>query len=230
MTFPRWQLHRGYWKKGVRENTIEAFQEAKNVGCEMVELDVQLSRDGIPYVFHDFTLKRFFHIDEAFNKQRSEELEGLNIPALKDVLVSEDVPSFLNIEIKSIDLFSFQLSKKVCDVIREFGESKTILISSFNPMCLFWVRQLLPDFPRALIVGSSSDLLSWKFPMSMKIAAPHYINAKYVLIDEEKSRDRLLGFKKPIMVWTVNDEEKAQLYLTRGARSVISDLPPISKL
>ena len=44
--------HRG-WHKFHIENTLEAFKAAYDEGCDMVEFDVQLSRDGIPFVFHD---------------------------------------------------------------------------------------------------------------------------------------------------------------------------------
>ena len=40
------------------ENTLEAFQYALDLGCEYIETDVQLSKDGIPYIFHDDNLKR----------------------------------------------------------------------------------------------------------------------------------------------------------------------------
>ena len=35
------------------ENTLESFQYALDLGCSYIETDVQLSADGIPYIFHD---------------------------------------------------------------------------------------------------------------------------------------------------------------------------------
>lgn len=40
------------------ENTLEAFQAAIDAGCEGIELDIRLSKDGIPVVFHDKTMNR----------------------------------------------------------------------------------------------------------------------------------------------------------------------------
>ena len=51
MDFPNWQLHRGFWQEGLRENTMEAFRQAKKLKCEMIELDVQLSSDQILQCF-----------------------------------------------------------------------------------------------------------------------------------------------------------------------------------
>jgi glycerophosphoryl diester phosphodiesterase len=44
--------HRG-WHRFHVENTMDAFRAAYMAGCHMVEFDVQLSRDGVPVVFHD---------------------------------------------------------------------------------------------------------------------------------------------------------------------------------
>ena len=49
--------HRGASRRRP-ENTLPAFDEALRLGCDAIELDVQLSRDGVPVVFHDKTLSR----------------------------------------------------------------------------------------------------------------------------------------------------------------------------
>jgi glycerophosphoryl diester phosphodiesterase len=55
---PFWKVaHRG-WHKAHIENTLEAFRAAYEAGCHMVEFDVQLTRDGVPVVFHDDDCKR----------------------------------------------------------------------------------------------------------------------------------------------------------------------------
>ncbi len=221
--FPNWQLHRGYWQNGVRENTLEAFIQARKAGAQMVELDVQLSKDGIVHVFHDYDLKKFFHIDKLLSKMSSQDLEVLNISTLEKVLKSDLVPEFLNIEIKSIDLFPLKLTKKVCEVIRECGENKKILVSSFNPMCLYWARVYLRETQRALIVGDRASLMDWKWSFSMKLAQPHYINAKYRLYEDEVCQKKLKSHKLPLMLWTVNDAPKAAQFLEEGVKSIISD-------
>jgi glycerophosphoryl diester phosphodiesterase len=49
--------HRGRHEIHV-ENTMEAFGAAYAAGCDMVEFDVQLSRDGVPVIFHDDDCRR----------------------------------------------------------------------------------------------------------------------------------------------------------------------------
>jgi glycerophosphoryl diester phosphodiesterase len=225
-SFPKWQLHRGYWQEGIRENTLAAFVEAKNIGAKMIELDVQLSKEKVVHVFHDFDLKKFFHVDQKVNRVSSDDLEALNVPTLQSVLESHSIPRYINIEIKSIDFWARALPLEVCRLVSEAEKESEVLLSSFNPMCLYWARKVLPQVPRALIIGQREPLFDWKFSWSMRLAAPHFINAHYKLIDAEDSRNYLQSFSRPIMVWTVNDVDKAKFYLKRGASSIISDLPP----
>ena len=42
------------------ENTIESFRYALEIGSDIIETDIQLSSDGIPYIFHDDDLKRIY--------------------------------------------------------------------------------------------------------------------------------------------------------------------------
>lgn len=226
MKFPNWQLHRGFWQRGVRENTMEAFKQAKLMDCEMVEMDVQVSRDNVLHVFHDFTLKRFFHINQKIGQTKSEDLTGLNIPRLQEVLESDEVPYYLNIEIKSKSFLSLKVCRAFADLMKKSQPNKKVMVSSFNPFVLFWCRYLIPETPRALLVGNEKTLRSQRFEWALKLTAPDYINCHYSLIDDEDSRELLVYFAKPLMVWTVNDPVKAEEYLTHGAKSIISDLPP----
>ena len=53
------------------ENTIESFVYSLEIGSSYIETDVQLSADGIPYIFHDDDLGRLFSKDIRFNSLHS---------------------------------------------------------------------------------------------------------------------------------------------------------------
>ena len=104
--------HRGLHdlEAGVPENSMAAFAAAVEKGYG-IELDVQLTRDQIPVVFHDFTLKRVCSAegrvkDYTFEELQQFSIEGTNqrIPEFADVLqlVNGAVP--LLIELKCPDL------------------------------------------------------------------------------------------------------------------------------
>ena len=44
----------GYRRTHIKENTIFAFTQAKAFGADYVEFDVQLTKDKIPIIYHDF--------------------------------------------------------------------------------------------------------------------------------------------------------------------------------
>ncbi len=54
---PQLIAHRGYVRR-YPENTLEGLAAALNLGARYLELDVQLTRDGIPVLFHDADLRR----------------------------------------------------------------------------------------------------------------------------------------------------------------------------
>ena len=58
--------HRGGAEESY-ENTTESFEYSELLGCEFIETDVQVSSDGIPYIFHDDDLKRILNKPEIFD-------------------------------------------------------------------------------------------------------------------------------------------------------------------
>jgi glycerophosphoryl diester phosphodiesterase len=71
--------HRG-WHKDPLENTLEAFRAAYGAGCDMVEFDVQLSRDGIPVIFHDDDCKRLAGRGESVFDLDWKDLRSIRMP------------------------------------------------------------------------------------------------------------------------------------------------------
>jgi glycerophosphoryl diester phosphodiesterase len=70
--------HRG-GSEEAPENTLESFRYAIEVGSSYIETDVQLSADGIPYIFHDDDLSRLLNMDVTFNSLHSNQIEELKL-------------------------------------------------------------------------------------------------------------------------------------------------------
>ena len=64
------------------ENTIESFYYSQSLGCRFIETDVQVSSNGIPYIFHDETLTRLLGKNDVFSNLHSSEIEDLRIFSL----------------------------------------------------------------------------------------------------------------------------------------------------
>ncbi|MDB5103083.1 MAG: hypothetical protein JWP91_772 [Fibrobacteres bacterium] len=103
---PFWKIaHRG-WHKIHIENTLEAFRAAYAAGCHMVEFDVQLSRDGVPLVFHDDDCKRLAGRRENIFDMEWKDIRALN---MKGTGKAGGLPSY---RIPSLEEFLQEFGRK----------------------------------------------------------------------------------------------------------------------
>ncbi|WP_454856879.1 glycerophosphodiester phosphodiesterase [Rhizobium binxianense] len=88
-----------------RENTLEAFQRAAELGAEMWELDTQLTMDGVVVVSHDDHLERVFGINRRISEMTAAELatlDGVNVPTFEAVAaLGRQTNTGLYIELKA---------------------------------------------------------------------------------------------------------------------------------
>jgi glycerophosphoryl diester phosphodiesterase len=68
------------------ENTLAAFDLALRQGADALELDVRLSRDGVPVVIHDPTVDRTTRLRGPVGAFTAAELRSAGVPSLADVL------------------------------------------------------------------------------------------------------------------------------------------------
>lgn len=138
------------------ENSMPAFRRAVEAGYG-IELDIQLSKDKIPVVFHDFTLKRVCGAEGKVCDYTCEELQQFRlcgteerIPRFEDVLrmVNGRVP--LIVELK-IELLDTSLCPAADKLLREY--EGIYCIESFNPLGVLWYRRNR----REVVRGQLSD-------------------------------------------------------------------------
>lgn len=149
----RHYAHRGFHKEKsiAPENSMAAFRLAIQHGFG-IEFDVQLSKDGIPVVFHDFSLKRVCGMDKNVNELTFQELRELTlfnskerIPHLQEVvdLVNGEVPLIVELKSKSNDTL-------VCSVVASILDNYkgVYCIESFNPLVVLWYKKNRPKVIR----------------------------------------------------------------------------------
>jgi glycerophosphoryl diester phosphodiesterase len=138
------------------ENTLRAFQRALELGVDGIELDVQVTRDGIPVVFHDFTLTRLTGTrgrlaDRTWAELRSLRVRGEPIPTLADALSLTRKRCLLQIEIKKGAPVA-----PILATIRRTASTKHVILVSFEPDILRQAAALAPNLPRMLIADKPS--------------------------------------------------------------------------
>ena len=140
--------HRGLHGNGVPENSLAAFSAAADAGYG-IELDVQLSRDGVVIVFHDYTLTRMTGDTRKLSQLSAEELSALRlsdteqkIPTFAEVLETVDGRVPLLVELKGENADT-SLCPKVAEMLKNYCGS--YCIESFNPLLVRGMKQLLPE-------------------------------------------------------------------------------------
>ena len=92
--------HRGDWRHAP-ENSLAAFAAALAIpGCDGLEFDVRVARDGVAVCYHDDTLTRVHGVDRRVADLRADELEAFGIPSLATVLATIPRRAFLDVELK----------------------------------------------------------------------------------------------------------------------------------
>ena len=139
--------HRGDWRVAP-ENSLQALVAATRIaGCDGVEFDVRLSRDGMPVLLHDETLRRVQRRPGRVAELDAAALAEFGIPTLAGVLDVLPATVFLDVELKG-DAHG----EATAVVLRaKRGEAPgRALVSSFEPATLDAMRTLLPGWRRWL--------------------------------------------------------------------------------
>ena len=155
--------HRGFSDEAP-ENSIAAFQKAIEAKSDMVELDVRLSADNVPMVFHDRRLQRTSNGNGPINEKHSRQLTMIDngswfspkfnkerIPELKDIFPLLKKNIRLNIEIKP-DIVSTNDTSAVELVVAEVEKAKVlskVMFTSFNHQMIKEVN----DIDETIVTG-----------------------------------------------------------------------------
>lgn len=203
------------------ENSLAAFRKAVDAGFG-IELDVQLSKDGVPVVFHDAALDRVCGqrgkvCDYTYEQLQQFSLYGSTerIPRFEDVLnlVGGKVPLIVEIKEEGSDT-------SVCPAADRLLNSYTgvYCIESFNPPVLAWYRRNRNEVLRGQLAdgfiteGSYHGLLYFLLEHLMMnwMGRPDFIayNHKYAGNVSRKLCRNL--YKGMAVAWTIKSEEELQ--------------------
>ncbi|MGG4398894.1 glycerophosphodiester phosphodiesterase family protein [Paenibacillus amylolyticus] len=206
--------HRGF-SSIAPENTMAAFLMAmERPEVQWMELDVQLSRDGVPVVIHDFTVDRTTNgkglvretdwadlqrLDAGAWKNKS--YKGERIPALSELLDRSCGRVRLNIELKTQGDMYPGLPAAVIHEVRKRHMQNDVVITSFEPAALIEVKKLAPEIQTGLIIDARpGDLLTALGQMNCTFLSIGYTNVDKSLMNEMRSA----GIR--VMAWTVDDK------------------------
>ena len=216
------------------ENSLLAFEKA----CEAsyaIEMDVQMSSDGILVVFHDEELKRVTGAEGKVFEKTIEELKQLKllssneqIPTMEEFLnlVKGRVP--LLIEVKDHKNIG-ELEQKLTDMLHNYqGE---FVIESFNPFIIRWFYEHAPEFVRGQLSSNfkGEDLAWYKKILLRHMVFNKYNHSEFVAYDvKDIKRHQIKRIKKkmPILMWTVKNQEQVDNYHDYYDNIIFQDFIP----
>lgn len=211
------------------ENTLPAFRSAILKGGDRIELDVQMTSDGVVVVTHDSSLKRctgknarIYDVTYAEVEQLdagrwfSARFAGTKIPTFEEVLQLCQGKIDLNVEIKP-NSSTPTLEAETVRLLQEYGFEGHCVITSQNYETLHKVKELAPDIPTgyilALGVGNYYDLPDADF-FSVEST---FITSGMV------NQIHLRG--KTVSAWTIDREADARHMMELGVDDLITDAP-----
>ncbi len=221
------------------ENTMAAFKGAVEDGADMVELDVRLTKDGIPVIFHNAWLDTPADAVEYIAHSALEAIKELDIgtwfhpefaderiPTLEEVLAFAKGKINLNIELKTDEERREGRLEKAClELVEKYNMEEQVLFSSFDTKAIKRIKSCKPSIRTALLYTHS--FFEWRKPSALvEKCNTDAFHCTYMQL----TRRRLADLKKhniPVIVYTVNNQSKMKELIEMGANGIITDKPEL---
>ena len=237
MILPRVIGHRGIAALAP-ENTLAGFRRAAALGVAWVELDVQLTQDGVPVVFHDDELDRTTNGHGRLVECSAARLATLDAGSWFGAdFAGEPVPSLaqaiavivecglgLNLEIKADEALGARTAQAALSVARECWphDRNAPLVSSFATSALEMARYTVPDWPRGWLVETLPA--TWRERVgSLGCVSLH---TEHRGLERARAQE-VIESGTMLLAYTVNRPERAAQLWNWGVQTVFSDDPTL---
>jgi glycerophosphoryl diester phosphodiesterase len=203
------------------ENTLAAFQGAVEAGVELVELDVQLTRDGHVVVIHDPTVDRTTNgqgpvagmdlaelrrLSAGFPARFAADYAGERVPTLAEALAFLRGRVRVMVEIKGDSVTDDALGgieARVIEEVRRQDMAAELALISFDTRALRRCRDLGPEIVRGhLFARSLEGAVAASLEVGAQVLMPHKSLLSPRLAEETKTA----GLK--LATWVVDDPEE----------------------
>jgi glycerophosphoryl diester phosphodiesterase len=212
-------------KSGIPENSWEGLEKAISRGYA-IEIDLQLSRDGIPVVFHDYKLNRVTDEIGFISDRRAAELEKIvlkggqkGIPRFDAFMsyIAGRVPVLIELKDQDGTLGDSPsvFESAVCKTLENY--TGPVAIMSFNPFMIERCAKLLPNIPRGLITevfkqDEWPNISKLRCNKLTKISDYFTAGATFISHDHMDLKsdevDRLKKAGATILCWTVRSQNE----------------------
>ena len=224
------------------ENTMAAFQNALNLGVDMIEIDIEQTIDSVVVVIHDTKVDRTTNgkgkvdsLTYSYIKTLDagswydSRFKGEKISTLEEVLQAVNGKATVLIEIKSGDELYPGIEKRTVETIQHFNAHSWTIVQSFNKKTVERVKILDNKIVTYYLLGR--NFMSYYHSLQAKIKknkiqeflydgiAVHYSMLNAASVDSVKQMG--LG----VFTWTVDEEDDMTKMIEFGVDGIITDSP-----
>ncbi|MFF1838543.1 glycerophosphodiester phosphodiesterase [Streptomyces sp. NPDC058231] len=199
-----------------RENTLPSIRSAVERGADAIEIDVRVTRDGVPVLLHDSTLERLWGHDRRLDRlthQEVGELTGGGVPTLREALLAAGAHRLM------VDLpgSTDESVRRTVAVVRECGAGERAYYCA-GPAAMLRVRAADPSAEIAL----TWTTLAPPRPVLLDAVRPRWLNYRFGLVSRELTdrvhRDGLL-----VSAWTADTKRTMRRLIRRGVDSITTN-------
>lgn len=225
------------------ENTMAAFREAIAVGADGIEFDVRLTRDGVPIVIHDSSLRRTGGLPHRVADLTASELAKIDVgswfarsfgnetvPSLAELFtLFQSNDSILYLEMKCDSPAEYApLAEACCRMIEEYDFKERVIVECFQLPALRIVRETDSDIKTVALfepsistpsVLSDQSIINKAKDVGAVALALHHRLARKSLV--EKAKDAGMH----VAVWTVDDPSWIERARSIGIDALITNNP-----
>ena len=223
------------------ENTLLSLEGAIDMDADMAEIDVLLSRDGVPVVVHNerihratggrgrvahYTLAELKRFDFGYKFKAA---RGERIPTLEEVLELCAGRIALNIEIKSGAVQDVVLGgvEELCiDLVYRHGMESHVAFSSFDPRALLHCKIIDPSAVTAVLYDDRYYLRTQTPAAIVEHLRADAFNCSKEEITEKWMAD-CAAHGVPVNIYTVDDEKTMRRLIAMGVGGIFSNRPDV---
>ncbi|NOK21064.1 glycerophosphodiester phosphodiesterase [Corallococcus carmarthensis] len=216
------------------ENTLEAFAEAVRQGADGVELDAMVCGSGEVVVCHDEHLDRLagqpweVRTTPWWKLSRADVGTRLGfaparIPLLEEVLDALPEHFLINIELKCDRFDDGGLAAGVARLLGERDLASRVVVSSFNPLCLFRLAAVAPTLRRGFLIDPDKPWALQAYALSPLVSS-HSVHPFH----EACTPERVAAWNDAglrVAAWTVDDPQRARVLRDLGVSYLITNRP-----
>jgi glycerophosphoryl diester phosphodiesterase len=200
-----------------RENTLDSLRSALLRGADAVEIDVRLTRDGVPVLLHDATLKRLWEQDRPLAALSADEVRGLTaggVPTLADALAATDGSRVM------IDLPggpSARAVRRIVGIVGDCGAKERVYYCA-GAQTMLAVRAA----DRAAEIALTWTTLAPPRPALLDAVRPRWLNYRFGLVDRDLAA-RVHRGGHLLSVWTPDTRRSMRRLLEAGVDSITTN-------